>query len=56
MTPAMACSSRMAASCSSRWWSIITPDSIIAVGLALFCPAYFGAEPWTGSNSAASVP
>src|SRR5438552_2570185 len=32
------------------------PDRIIAVGLARSRPAYFGAEPWTGSKTAASVP
>ena len=38
------------------WRSISAPDRIIAVGLALSRPAYFGAEPWTGSKTAASMP
>ena len=37
-----------AASVSPRWRSISAPDRISAVGFALFWPAYFGAEPWTG--------
>ena len=32
------------------------PLRISAVGLALSWPAYFGAEPWTGSNTAARSP
>ena len=38
-----------------RWRSISTPESICAVGLTLFCPVYFGAEPWVGSNTATPV-
>ena len=56
MTAAIAPSSRSAASRSSRWRSIITPESIIAIGLTLFWPVYFGAEPCVGSNTAAFVP
>ena len=41
---------------SPRWRSIRTPERISAVGLALFWPAYLGAEPWTASKTAASVP
>ena len=33
-----------------------TPESIIAIGLTLFWPAYFGADPCVGSNTAAWVP
>ena len=32
-----------------------TPESIIAIGLTLFRPAYFGAEPCVGSKTAAFV-
>jgi hypothetical protein len=56
MTSEIAFSRRSAASRSSRWRSISTPDSIMAVGLTLFWPAYFGAEPWVGSNSAPFSP
>ncbi len=56
ITAAIAASMRSAASRSPRWRSISTPESIIAVGLALFWPAYLGAEPCVGSNSAASRP
>ena len=31
-------------------------ESSVASGLALFCPAYLGAEPWTGSKTAISSP
>ena len=31
------------------------PESIIAIGLTLFWPAYFGAEPCVGSKTAASL-
>ena len=55
MTSRTAASTRSAAACSPRWRSIRTPDRISAVGLALSWPAYFGAEPWTGSKTAASV-
>ena len=30
--------------------------SIVATGLTLFCPSYFGADPWTGSNIPKSSP
>ncbi len=26
------------------------------MGLTLYCPAYFGAEPWDGSNTASFFP
>ena len=55
MTSRDAASTRSAAACSPRWRSIRTPDRISAVGFALFWPAYLGAEPWTGSKTAASV-
>ena len=32
------------------------PDRIIAVGLTLFWPLYFGAEPCVASKTAVSVP
>src|SRR2546426_747514 len=48
--------SRMAASRHPRYSSIITPARISAVGLTLSIPAYFGALPWTGSNSARASP
>src|SRR5438128_3252873 len=47
---------RPAASRQPRYSSIITPASISAVGLTLSIPAYFGALPWTGSNSARASP
>src|SRR3712207_7699992 len=31
-------------------------ESRVARGLARFCPAYLGAEPWTGSKTAISSP
>ena len=34
----------------------MTPESIIAIGFTRFWPAYFGAEPCVGSNTAASIP
>src|SRR2546421_1763391 len=48
--------SRTAASCHPRYSSIITPASISAVGFTLSIPAYFGALPWTGSNTACGSP
>src|SRR5256885_2401505 len=48
--------SRTAASCHPRYSSIITPASISAVGFTLSIPAYFGALPWTGSNTACASP
>src|SRR5262249_33070501 len=42
-TAATASSSRRAASASPRCSSISFPERIIAVGLTLFCPVYFGA-------------
>src|SRR5258707_10540009 len=45
ITLAMALSIASAASCSSRCRSISTPESITAIGLTLFNPAYFGADP-----------
>src|SRR6266704_962447 len=51
----MASSTRSAAAVSPRGRSISTPDSIRAVGLALFWPAYLGADPGTASNTAAAV-
>src|SRR5438309_4993032 len=56
ITPRRAVSTRSAAAGSPRWRSIRTPLRISAVGFALLRPAYFGAEPWTASNTAASVP
>src|SRR5262249_2598022 len=53
---AIAASSRSAAPSSSRWRSIITPESICAIGFARFSPAYFGAEPWVGSKTATPSP
>src|SRR5712692_2077461 len=47
---------RTAASGHPRYSSIITPASISAVGLTLSIPAYFGALPCTGSNSAWASP
>src|SRR3989440_4000779 len=47
---------RTAASCHPRYSSIITPASISAVGFTLSIPAYFGALPWTGSNTACASP
>src|SRR5437763_544345 len=47
---------RTAASCHPRYSSIITPASISAVGFTLSIPAYFGALPWTGSNTAWASP
>src|SRR3989454_245039 len=47
---------RTAASRQPTYSSIITPASISAVGLTLSIPAYFGALPWTGSNSAWASP
>src|SRR5437016_5476462 len=47
---------RTAASCHPRYSSIITPASISAVGFTLSMPAYFGALPWTGSNTAWASP
>ena len=32
------------------------PESIIAIGLTLFWPLYFGAEPWVGSKTAPFAP
>ena len=34
----------------------MTPAKISAVGFALSVPAYFGAVPWIGSNSAWASP
>ena len=34
------------------WRSMSTPRNIIAIGLALFCPAYFGALPCVASKTA----
>ena len=56
MTPRTADSTRSAAAVSPRWRSISAPDRIRAVGLALFWPAYLGAEPCTGSKTAAVSP
>ncbi len=41
---------RAAASFSPRWSSIIAPDQIWPIGLAMPRPAMSGAEPCTGSN------
>ena len=35
---------------------VYAPDSISAIGLTLFWPAYFGAEPCVGSNTATVSP
>src|SRR5262245_30758820 len=56
ITAAMAPSRLLAAERSPRCCSIITPESIIAIGLTLFWPVYFGAEPCVGSKTAACVP
>src|SRR5438067_7653012 len=56
MTSAIAVSIRSAAACSSRWRSISTPDSITAIGLTLFWPAYLGALPWVASKTAPLLP
>ena len=56
ITAAIALSRLSAASRSSRWRSINMPDSICAIGLTLFWPAYFGALPWVGSNTATFSP
>ncbi len=34
----------------------MTPESIAAMGFTLFFPAYLGALPWVGSNTAALSP
>src|SRR5207302_384634 len=47
---------RPAAPCHPRYSTIITPASISAVGFTLSMPAYFGALPWTGSNTAWASP
>src|ERR1035438_2853581 len=36
--------------------SIILTARIVAMGLTLYCPAYFGAEPCVGSNTASLAP
>jgi hypothetical protein len=56
MTSEIALSRRYAASVSSRWRSMSIPDSICAIGFALFWPAYFGAEPCVGSKTATDSP
>src|SRR5918992_341895 len=56
MTSAIASSSRSAASASPRCRSISIPESICAIGLTLFWPAYLGAEPWVGSKMAMPSP
>src|SRR5207245_537948 len=40
-----------ASSAQPKWSSIMDAARIAARGLAIFFPAYFGAEPCTGSNS-----
>ena len=49
-------SSRSAAATSPRCLSISIPESICAIGLTLFWPAYFGAEPCVGSKIAIPSP
>src|SRR5207244_10791164 len=56
ITSAIARSRLSAASCSPRWRSISIPDSIWAIGLTLFWPAYLGAEPCVGSKTATLSP
>src|SRR3972149_4397225 len=51
-----ACSMAAAASNSPRWRSIMTAVRTSAVGLMTSLPAYFGAEPWTASKIATSLP
>src|SRR5438093_688140 len=34
------------------WRSMSAPASMRAIGFTLFCPAYFGAEPWIASKTA----
>ena len=56
ITAAIARSSASAAAVSSRWRSISTPDSMSAIGLTRFWPAYLGALPCVASNTAPLVP
>src|SRR5919109_1565373 len=56
ITSATARSIRSAGSASFRWRSIRTPDRSSAVGFTLFCPLYFGADPWVASKMAPLVP
>ena len=56
MTAATAASSRAALSASPSQSSIILAARIVAIGFTLFCPAYLGAEPCVGSNTASCAP
>src|SRR6266540_1651501 len=56
ITSEIARSRLSAAFCSSRCRSISIPESSWAIGLTLFWPAYFGAEPCVGSKTATSSP
>ena len=56
ITAATAFSMRSAASRSPRWRSMSMPESIIAVGLALFWPLYLGASrAWLEQRGLAAV-
>ena len=62
-TASTAVSIRAAACFASLFWcfepnqsSIMDPDNIEAIGLAIFLPAYLGALPWIGSNMAIVSP
>ena len=52
ITRAMAFSRRVAMSVSFNQSSISFEVKSIAIGLTLYWPAYFGAEPWVGSKTA----
>jgi len=45
-----------AALLSPKYFNIITPANIVAVGLATNFPLCFGADPCTGSNTASLPP
>ena len=52
MAPTMASAACLSPRCSS----IIAPDQIMPIGLAIPCPAISGAEPCTGSNTLGKSP
>ncbi len=54
-TVSIARTTAAAASGWPRWSSIIAPDQIWPIGLAMPRPAMSGAEPWTGSNIEGNV-
>src|SRR5438034_4376076 len=56
MTRALADSKRVAISFSLSQSSISFAVKSIAIGLTLYWPAYFGAEPCVGSNTASVSP